>query len=95
MEVGLEKPVTISPVSSVEECVNACAENSDCFQLSYDGNDCNLNTKSFGFGKERSPEDGKRWQSSWNKTRIDAWITKQKPCGPAKFRFRYDLHCGK
>lgn len=94
MAVGLEKAVTISSLSSVEECVKACAENAECFQCSYDGHDCNLNTKSFGLGKKQSPADGKRWQSSWNKTRIDAWVANQKPCGPAHFKFRYDLHCG-
>ncbi|KAF2103943.1 hypothetical protein NA57DRAFT_50799 [Rhizodiscina lignyota] len=83
---------TISDIGSAKACEKACRNNPQCFQTSYDGDNCILGTDSFRLGENRTT-DGKRWQSSWNKTRISEWIAAQYPCGEAKFGFRYDRAC--
>jgi hypothetical protein len=52
-----------------------------------------LGTKSIQLGVPRAIENGKKWYSSWNRTRIQEWVEKQEPCGDAIFQFRTDLLC--
>ncbi|KAF4629430.1 hypothetical protein G7Y89_g8721 [Cudoniella acicularis] len=80
----------LKDIDSVEDCTAACAKNTDCFQSVYDGEECRLGTQNFRLGIFQKPEDGKKWQSSWNRTRIQKWVSKQKPCSdityPSQFR---------
>jgi len=85
---------TINDLPSIEACDKACIENKDCFQFSYNGPECRLSTDTFTLGVPRTPEDGNRWRSTWNKNRIMNWVLKQKPCGAAKFSFKTDVSCG-
>jgi hypothetical protein len=78
----------VSDIGSAEDCTEACAHNPDCFQSLYSRDGCTLGTKNFRFGEKHKPEDGKRWQSSWNRTRIAAWASKQKPCAGVTFPFQ-------
>jgi hypothetical protein len=81
------KDETVSDIDSVESCIEACANNPECFQSLFNGEECTLGTKNFRFGEKREPEDGKTWQSSWNITRIEAWVSKQEPCAEITFPF--------
>lgn len=72
-------------IGSAEECFKACEDDENCFQTSYNGTKCTLGTKTFLLGVKKDPEDGKKWESSWNTTRIAAWVDKQKPCGKVEF----------
>lgn len=40
------------------------------------------------FGVKKNPgENGKQWHSTWNKTRIAAWVSEQSRCGTIKYPF--------
>jgi hypothetical protein len=79
---------TVLHIHSAEECAKACAKKEDCFQSLYNGEECTLGTKSIVFGKKREPEGGKKWQSSWNTTRIKEWIANQESCDALKFPYQ-------
>ncbi|KAL2065533.1 hypothetical protein VTL71DRAFT_3203 [Oculimacula yallundae] len=85
---NLSKDSTIPDIASAEACTHACQANKECLQSRYDGAECSIGTKHFAFGKKREPKDGKRWESSWNKTRIAEWVARQKPCGEVNFPFQ-------
>ncbi|KAF4626569.1 hypothetical protein G7Y89_g11592 [Cudoniella acicularis] len=85
---NMAKDEAVSNITSVEGCIEACANNSDCFQSLYTGDECSLGTKNFRFGEKHAPEGNKKWQSSWNRTRIAAWVSKQTPCNSVAFPFQ-------
>jgi len=84
---NLAKDEKVDDIESAEDCREACGKNTECFQSLYNGEECNLGTKSFKIGEKHKREDGKKWQSSWNRTRIEDWALKQKPCGSVEYPF--------
>lgn len=76
---------TVPYISTAANCSAACAGQPSCFQSLYAGGECKLSTTNFRFGERRAPEDGRTWVSSWNKTRMAAWVQARGPCGNASF----------
>ena len=66
----------------MEACIAACANKSECLQLRFNGEKCALGTKNVKLGQVHVPKekDEKIWKSSWNRTRIAEWATRQKSC---------------
>ncbi|KAF2420987.1 hypothetical protein EJ08DRAFT_653699 [Tothia fuscella] len=81
-------------IYSLEDCISACDANEECFQCMYDEIRCAINIHNFGLGVKAEPTEERRFQSWWNRTRIDAWVDKQK-CGEVKFELRHDLRCAR
>ena len=80
--------VTVPNIDSALECVRACERDGHCLQSLFNGEECKLETTRVTFGvKHELEDDGKTWQSTWNKTRIAAWVAKQSRCGKVKFPF--------
>lgn len=79
--------VIVTGISSMEACTAACAADTECLQLRFNGDECVLSTKVAKLGAEHNnKEQGeKRWQSSWNRTRIATWASKQGSCGQLAF----------
>ncbi|XMA19664.1 hypothetical protein WAI453_012455 [Rhynchosporium graminicola] len=64
-----------------EECAKICEADANCFQYSWDGQDC-FRGQSIRLG-ERTKPGGKKWRSGWHQPRIEEWISKQPPCNDA------------
>ena len=80
--------VTVPNIDSALECIRACERDGHCLQSLFNGEECKLETTRVTFGvKHELEDDGKTWQSTWNKTRIAAWVAKQSRCGKVKFPF--------
>ena len=80
--------LAIGNMTTVEECRAACKAREDCLQSRFNGSECNLGTKKIMIGEKKQNKDGKQWHSSWNKTRIAEWVSKQDPCHDIKFPFQ-------
>ncbi|KAH7327135.1 hypothetical protein BKA65DRAFT_528149 [Rhexocercosporidium sp. MPI-PUGE-AT-0058] len=81
--------ITVPEIHTAENCAKACEMNRHCLQSLFNGNECKLGTAKIIFGEKHDVGNGeKKWQSTWNKTRIAAWVSKQKRCGTIKFPFQ-------
>ncbi|KAK0113522.1 hypothetical protein ONS95_013776 [Cadophora gregata] len=79
---------TVPNIKTALECTRACERDRHCLQSLFNGEECKLGTKTITFGEKHDLEDnGTTWQSTWNKTRIAAWVAKQSRCGKPKFPF--------
>lgn len=82
---------SLSGITSAKACNERCAADESCFQARFDGQDeCMLLTTGFVVGKKRMPDGIKKWESFWNATRIEKWISSQKAC-PSKVTFRQQI----
>ncbi|KAG4431313.1 hypothetical protein IFR05_013210 [Cadophora sp. M221] len=74
--------ITVHNIASAEDCKRACGEQSDCMQSLYKGDTCVLGKGGeIVFGERHEAQDGEgRRQSSWNKTRIADWVSRQSKC---------------
>jgi hypothetical protein len=79
----------VANIKSMEACIAACANKIECLQSRFNGEKCALGTKNARLGEVHNPQDKneKRWQSSWNRTRIAEWASRQKTCGEVVFPF--------
>jgi hypothetical protein len=84
---NLSRDETVPNIASVEDCAKACANNANCSQSLYNGDECTLGTKRIIFGVKDDSKDGKKWQSGWNKPRIAEWVSNQQPCDTVIFPF--------
>ncbi|CZT52712.1 uncharacterized protein RSE6_14072 [Rhynchosporium secalis] len=82
---NLSKDGIILNIASADACKHACQSKPDCLQSRYDGVECVIGTDHFAFGQKHDPKDGKKWESSWNKTRIADWARSHQPCGQPTF----------
>ena len=78
---------SLPSITSAEECKKACDEQSDCMQSLFKGDECVLGKGGeivFGVKQKREEKDGEdteeSWVSSWNKTRIADWVSRQSDC---------------
>ncbi|KAL3427940.1 glycosyltransferase family 31 protein [Phlyctema vagabunda] len=78
---------TIKEAKSPEACIEACSINAECLQSLYNGQECKLGTKTFQLGQKYKPGKGETWHSSWNRTRIETWMSGQDPCTKVRFPF--------
>jgi hypothetical protein len=76
----------VNGVDSTADCQKLCKDNENCFQTLYDGKVCILGTDFFKLGYLRNATETQRWQSSWNRSRIAAWVSSH-PCDAVKFTF--------
>ncbi|KAH9219261.1 hypothetical protein DL95DRAFT_292216 [Leptodontidium sp. 2 PMI_412] len=80
--------VKVPKIHSPEDCVQACEKDRHCLQSLFNGDECKLGISKVIFGEKHDlRDDGKVWQSTWNKPRIAAWVAKQKRCGTVRFPF--------
>lgn len=86
--------ITIPNCPSFDECIRVCNENEKCFQSLFDGSDCLLGTKHFRLGEQKKPEDGKKWQSQWNKERMLKWAGEHTDCSNLSLAFHDAFVCG-
>ncbi|KAK0111531.1 hypothetical protein ONS95_001885 [Cadophora gregata] len=72
----------VPDIASAEDCTLACAKQPDCMQTLYKENICTLGKlEEIVFGRKHEVEDGEtKWRSSWNKTRIADWGSRQSKC---------------
>lgn len=80
---------TVPNINSMEACITACANKANCLQLRFNGDECALGTKKAKLGElqKAGGQNEKRWQSSWNGTRIAEWALRQKSCRKVVFPF--------
>ncbi|KAN0089971.1 glycosyltransferase family 31 protein [Hyaloscypha variabilis] len=76
-EFGKTGGVFVEAVS-FEKCAQACEDDVKCLQYSHHGNRCHIGM-SIRLGHKKVDEEG-IWQSGWNKTRLDNWISIQGHC---------------
>ena len=73
---------------SAEQCAKAYRDNIRCLQSLWKGDQCLLGTEKIVFGVKHGVEEGgKKWQSTWNKTRIADWVLRQGRCDTVTFPF--------
>lgn len=73
---------TVSDIVSADDCKVACDKEPECLQSLYKENVCTLGKPGeIVFGRRHEVRDGEvKWRSSWNKTRIAEWVSKQSKC---------------
>jgi hypothetical protein len=81
------KDEAVPGIASPDDCMQACANNFSCFQSLYASDTCTLGTNNFRLGERHKPTRGERWHSSWNRTRIEAWASRQELCKKISFPF--------
>lgn len=82
---NLSEGEVIKDVESADHCIQLCIADESCLQSRYDGNQCNLGTKTVVMGQQKYPDGEQVWQSYWNTTRIKKWVRNRKPCGALEF----------
>lgn len=82
---NLSKGHVVAGIASADACFAACQDHRECLQASFDGTTCTIGTEHVSLGKEGETMAGERsWESSWNRTRIAAWVAGKKPCQKGK-----------
>ncbi|CZT12209.1 uncharacterized protein RCO7_10450 [Rhynchosporium graminicola] len=77
----------VPDISSIEDCKRACQDQPECMQILFKENTCFLGKDDeIVFGKKNTVQGGEaKWQSSWNKTRISEWVSRQSKCQTIKW----------
>ena len=88
---GTSVGIKLGHIESADACNAICVKDEGCFQSRFDGWECKLLNTGFAVGKPHNPVGHTRWESYWNASRIDKWVTSQKAC-PARLKFPHELH---
>jgi hypothetical protein len=65
--------------STFEECVQACEVDINCLQYVHHGDTCHIGS-SLRLDHEMEADEQGIWQSGWNQTRLNDWMSSQIPC---------------